>query len=63
MKFEVIVGNPKDPSQTKLLTVEQAIIVYEYVVNCRNENQGRGKPKDSVIIKMLEDAGNPIKFD
>lgn len=63
MKFEVIVKDPKDPTKTKLLTDEQAIIVYEYVVQSRNENQGRGRPKDSVIIKMLGEAGNPVKFD
>ena len=63
MKFEVLVRDPSNPSNVKLLTDEQAIIVFEYVVNCRNENQGRGKPKDAVILRMLEAAGNPVKFD
>jgi hypothetical protein len=59
----VLVKNPKDPSKSVQLSDEQVIIVYEYVVNCRNEYQGRGKPKDSVIIQMLEEAGLPVKFD
>jgi hypothetical protein len=61
--IELFVKNPKNPSQTKLLTDDQASIVYQYVVNSINENQGRGIPKDSMIIKMLEEAGKPVKFD
>lgn len=59
----VFVKNPNDPSKSAQLSREQVVIVYDYVIHCRNENQGRGQPKDSVIIRMLEEAGNPVKFD
>lgn len=64
--FSVVVDNPKfpgDKSKAKSLTLEQFAIVHDYIVQARNENQGRGKPKDRKIIQLLEAAGNPIKFD
>jgi len=66
MMKKVVVKNPNfpnDESKAKVLSDEQLEIVYDYVIMCRNENQGRGKPKDSKIIRMLEEAGIPIKFD
>jgi hypothetical protein len=58
----VMVKNPNDPSKSVQLSREQVVIVHDYVIQCLNENQGRGQPKDSMIIRMLEEAGNPAKF-
>lgn len=65
-KFTVTIRHPQhthDMSKAKVLSDTQLQIVIDYVIESLNYNQGRGKFKESKIISMLNDAGNPIIFD